>query len=108
MAQTGQSSDRGNKRSIEEDVKEEDVKEEEDDEWIGPMPAEAVKPKKKKGKLSYVCKIGFAALLLALSSAAAASAMPRLPAAASSTQPGPGTARQTNWHCTAHALNCWR
>ena len=25
-------------------------KEEDDEEWIGPMPAEAVKPKKRKGK----------------------------------------------------------
>ena len=29
----------------------EDVSQEnEDDEWIGPMPSEAVKPKKRKGK----------------------------------------------------------
>ena len=33
--------------------------EEEDDEWIGPMPSEAVKPKKKKGELILwiLCKI---------------------------------------------------
>lgn len=40
---SGESSEKGTKRVIEEE-------EEEDEEWIGPMPAEAIKPKKKKGK----------------------------------------------------------
>ncbi|XP_054764435.1 peptidylprolyl isomerase domain and WD repeat-containing protein 1-like isoform X1 [Lytechinus pictus] len=40
MASSGDLVEKGTKRSIEE--------EDEDDEWIGPMPAEAIKPKKKK------------------------------------------------------------
>lgn len=43
MMASGESSEKGTKRVIEEE-------EEEDEEWIGPMPAEAIKTKKKKGK----------------------------------------------------------
>jgi len=39
------------KRELEHDAGEKATKEESDDEWIGPTPEEAAKPKKKRRKL---------------------------------------------------------